>query len=86
MAGYARLREVPNPPELGDEPSIEIARIYAVTNNIGKGVGSTLMQQCLDIAREKKKSLVWLGYGSTTTALSLFIPNGDSRNSVNTYL
>jgi ribosomal protein S18 acetylase RimI-like enzyme len=61
IAGYARLREVSNPPELGDQPAIEIARIYADTNTIGKGVGSTLMQHCLDIAREKKKAMVWLG-------------------------
>jgi ribosomal protein S18 acetylase RimI-like enzyme len=61
VAGYARLREVVNPPELGDKPAIEIARIYAATNTIGKGAGSALMQHCLAIAQEKKKELVWLG-------------------------
>lgn len=61
VAGYARMREVPNPPELGETPAIEIARIYAVTRTIGKGVGSALMQQCLSIAQEKKKAVVWLG-------------------------
>lgn len=59
--GYARLREAPNPPELGKIPAIEIARIYAITHTIGKGVGSALMQQCLAIAQEKKKAVVWLG-------------------------
>lgn len=61
VVGYARLRESSNPPELGDLPSIEIARIYAVTTTIGKGVGSTLMQRCLIIAQEKQRSVIWLG-------------------------
>jgi len=61
IAGYARLRESPNPPELGDQHAIEIARIYAASSTIGKGVGSALMQECLSIAQDKKKALVWLG-------------------------
>lgn len=61
IAGYARLREGPNPPGLGDRPALEIARIYAATQAIGKGVGSALMQHCLQMAREKEKELVWLG-------------------------
>ncbi len=61
IAGYARLRESPNPPDLGDKPAIEIARLYAVTSTIGKGVGSALMQECLSIAQGKKKALIWLG-------------------------
>lgn len=61
IAGYARIREAPNPPELGNTAAIEIARIYAVTTTIGKGVGSALMQRCLTIAQEKQKAVVWLG-------------------------
>lgn len=61
VAGYARLRHSPNPPELGDKPALEIARIYAVTHIIGKGVGSALMQECLTIARDLKKAILWLG-------------------------
>ncbi|MBO9563942.1 MAG: GNAT family N-acetyltransferase [Niastella sp.] len=61
IAGYARLRESSNPPELSDLPSIEIARIYAVTTTIGKGVGSALMQRCIAIAQEKQRSVIWLG-------------------------
>lgn len=61
VVGYARLRESSNPPELGSLPAIEIARIYAVTTTIRKGVGSTLMQRCLTIAQEKQRSVIWLG-------------------------
>lgn len=61
VAGYAHIRESANPPELGSLPAIEIARIYAVTTTIGKGVGSALIQRCLAIAQEKQRSVIWLG-------------------------
>lgn len=59
--GYARLRENNNPPELHDLPALEIGRIYSSSGRIGKGVGRALMEQCLDIAKEKKCKAVWLG-------------------------
>ncbi len=57
--GYTRLRENNNPPELGTNQAIEIARIYALQP--GKGVGSILMKKCIDIAKEKKYGTLWLG-------------------------
>lgn len=59
--GYVRLRENNNPPELTGTNSMEIARIYAVKDAIGKGVGKLLMQECITIATQKNRSLVWLG-------------------------
>ena len=59
--GYVRMRENNIPPHLGTNQAIEIARIYAVRNSIGKGVGSALMNKCVDIAREKDYHTVWLG-------------------------
>jgi diamine N-acetyltransferase len=57
--GYVRMRQSADSPELVN--AIEIARIYATTNAIGKGVGKVLMQQCITIAIEKKKDIIWLG-------------------------
>ncbi len=61
MLGYVRMVEGPNPEGLGKLRAIEIARIYAVSNAIGKGVGSKLMQEAIDIAFKKKKEAIWLG-------------------------
>ena len=61
LVGYARLREFNQPPELAGVETLEIARLYAITNSIGKGVGSMLMQRALDIARALNKSVAWLG-------------------------
>lgn len=61
LVGYVRLLEGFPPQELKEGPTIEIARIYAVSEVIGKGVGSALMQRCIEIAIEKKKGSIWLG-------------------------
>jgi ribosomal protein S18 acetylase RimI-like enzyme len=61
VAGYARLREDNNPPLLQGKSTIEVARLYAKTEMIGKGIGHALMHRAIEIAREKRKKMVWLG-------------------------
>lgn len=58
VLGYARLRDQ-NADDLTN--SIEIARIYAATKSIGKGVGKALMKQCIRAAKELNKQSIWLG-------------------------
>jgi ribosomal protein S18 acetylase RimI-like enzyme len=60
-AGYARLYEGSElPHDLAGTAAIEISRIYATQQAIGKGVGKALMEACFDIARGKEKTWVWL--------------------------
>jgi diamine N-acetyltransferase len=59
--GYVKLREGSTPLQLEARSSLEIARIYSVRHMIGKGVGKKLMQTCLEIAKQKKKNILWLG-------------------------
>ena len=59
--GYVRMREGQRFPEFNGKDSIEIVRIYAVNTYIGTGVGQQLMRQCMFIAKELKKEVVWLG-------------------------
>ena len=61
VVGYARLRESDNPALLNNLPSIEIARIYSVQSKIGKGIGSALMQKCIEVATLHSKAAIWLG-------------------------
>lgn len=59
--GYVRMREGQKFPQFNDKDSIEIARIYAINSYIGTGVGQQLMRQCIFIAKELKKEIIWLG-------------------------
>ena len=60
--GYASMRITPEKPAgLAGEKAIEIVQIYAVAQQIGKGVGPALMQACIDLAREQGYEWVWLG-------------------------
>lgn len=59
--GYARMRVSHHENELVGANAIEIARLYALTSAIGKGVGSALMQACLELAVNLKKEHIWLG-------------------------
>ena len=61
VAGYVKLRDTRHPKQLGSSNALEIARLYAMSAMIGKGVGKLLMQESLKIASEKKKDMVWLG-------------------------
>ena len=59
-AAYARLRFGYSPSCVGGGTPMEIARFYADAPWVGRGVGKTRMQSCLDIARDKGCDVVWL--------------------------
>lgn len=61
VAGYVKLRDERIPPGMGNVTALEVARLYAMRNQIGKGIGSLLMQSSVDIARQKNKEWLWLG-------------------------
>lgn len=61
VVGYAMLRTHNAPPCVTDHDAMEIARLYAVSDVIGKGVGAALMQRCLEVAAEQGHHTVWLG-------------------------
>jgi ribosomal protein S18 acetylase RimI-like enzyme len=76
-AGYARLRENNNPPELGDIPTLELARIYAVKEMIGKGIGNALMKESISIAKKTNKQIIWLGvWEENKRAIDFYLAQG----------
>jgi ribosomal protein S18 acetylase RimI-like enzyme len=70
LAGYAMLCEGDAPEAVRGElervaspagGAIEILRLYAGQRWIGAGIGSALMQRCLDEAASRGRGVVWLG-------------------------
>lgn len=60
-AGYAKVRNQKTVEALDHLKALEIERLYAVKDWIGKGIGSKLMQHCLDYAFQQGYDVVWLG-------------------------
>ncbi len=60
-AGYAKLAEEEVPVVVRGERAVELNRIYLETDWIGRGVGSRLMEACLEAASAAGYDAMWLG-------------------------
>jgi diamine N-acetyltransferase len=58
--GYAKLHSGGAPECVTGPDPVEIARFYVVRERHGSGVAQTLMQACIDAAREAGARTVWL--------------------------
>ena len=71
--GYAKLRQGNMPKTLHEKNALEIERIYVSKDFHGRKVGQALMQTCLNIAREKNYTAVWLGvWEHNATAIQFY--------------
>ena len=78
--GYLRMRETNTPLELNNTPAIEIARIYLLQKNTGKGVGKALMEQAIVTAKNRGKQIIWLGvWEHNQKAISFYTKSGFER-------
>lgn len=86
-AGYVRMRESNNPPELGNADAMEIARIYAAQKFIGKGVGKALMEYCIHLAKERNKKIIWLGvWEHNQRAIDFYLKHGFEKFSEHEFI
>ena len=60
-AGYAKVKANRIPPGVSSTPALEIERIYARQEFLGKNIGKALMEACLEFARTNGYEMVWLG-------------------------
>jgi ribosomal protein S18 acetylase RimI-like enzyme len=75
--GYARLQEGHAPTAIEGSHPIELVRIYLVQEATGSGVGSKLMQACLDEAKIKECDRIWLGvWERNTRAIAFYLKWG----------
>ena len=76
-AGYAKIRSSHPPVGLNSRAALEIERLYAHRDYIGKRVGHMLVQTCLAYAKKKGTKTLWLGvWENNQRAISFYEKNG----------
>ncbi len=77
VIGYLKINFGAAQTEMKDKNSLEIERIYVRKDYLGRSVGQLLYNKALDIAREKKNKLLWLGvWEKNTRAINFYKKNG----------
>lgn len=61
ILGFARLREYEEVRELLGDNTVELQRLYVLTDAQGRSVGRLLMQTALEYAANKNYEWIWLG-------------------------
>lgn len=61
LAGYYKLNENKSQTDIWDADSLELERIYVLSELQGRKIGSSVMRLVLDEARERQKKYIWLG-------------------------
>lgn len=86
-AGYAKVRTSHPPEGLQGVSALEIERLYAHRQYIGKRVGHLLMQTCLAHARKKGAEALWLGvWENNARAIAFYQKNGFEKFGEHTFM
>lgn len=86
-AGYAKVRTSHTPPQLDSTSALEIERLYAHRDYLGKRVGHLLMQTCITHARRKGIRTLWLGvWERNARAIAFYEKNGFVRFGEHTFM
>ena len=59
--GYVKLQLRSTFPGVVGANPIEVSRLYARTEWVGRGVGPALMEACFDEGRKRRHDVIWLG-------------------------
>lgn len=75
--GYLKLNSGNAQTELQDKTSLEIERIYVRSSHHGKKVGQLLYDKALNVAKEQRKTYIWLGvWEENLRAVNFYKKNG----------
>ncbi len=77
LAGYIKINEGPAQTDIHDADAFELERIYVSKEVQENGFGSYLMEQTVEIAKQKKKKYFWLGvWEQNRKAISFYQKHG----------
>jgi len=87
LVGYVKLQERLPPTGMYNEKAIELSRLYVVSHHMGKGIGSQLIQACVDEARKRGFRTIWLGvWEKNMPAQRLYERSGFVRTGSKTFV
>ena len=78
-AGYAKLHAGEPAKGIEGAKPIELVRLYASREWLGRGVGQALMRACLDEARRAGYETIWLGVWERNARAQAFYRKWDFR-------
>src|ERR1051326_8933715 len=78
-AGYAKLHAGEPAQGIEGAKPIELVRLYASREWLGRGVGESLMRACLDEARRSGYETIWLGVWERNARAQAFYRKWDFR-------
>ena len=85
--GYAKIRRSNLPEGMHSPSALEIERLYAHKQYVGKRVGHLLMQTCIAYARKKDVQTLWLGvWENNARAISFYQKNGFQKFGHHTFM
>ena len=77
LAGYLKINTGLAQTELREDSGMEIERIYVLQEYQGKKVGQFLLDNSINLAKEKHKSYLWLGvWEDNSKAIAFYKKNG----------
>jgi ribosomal protein S18 acetylase RimI-like enzyme len=87
IMGYTKLDWGAMPGSTSKAKALEIARLYAVTAHIGKGIGKFLIEQCFAYAKKGGAQYIWLGvWQQNTKAIRFYKQFGFEVAGTHTFL
>jgi len=79
VVGYLMLCRDESPPEILDDKSLELRRLYVLPKHHGTGVAQALMAQALSVACSEARRTIWLGVSKNNgRGLAFYQKNGFS--------
>jgi ribosomal protein S18 acetylase RimI-like enzyme len=80
VAGYLKVNDAAAQTDLHDPQSLELERIYVKRDFQGLGLGKALLGKAMEVARERKRTFVWLGvWEKNGNAIAFYKKMGFSR-------
>lgn len=77
LVGYLKLNDFKAQTDIHDPKSLEIERIYILSEHQGKGLGGILLNKVAEIAAAQKKEYLWLGvWEKNDLAIRFYQKNG----------